>query len=93
LNNTKLEYDKEKQMKKNLLFSIALCVGLMLPGVSFGSESTQSTYDWIKEKINSWYSYYMPQTQASSEQGINQKKALLGLAALGGLGYLQDFDI
>ena len=81
-------------MKKNMLFSIALCIGLMLPGISFGSEPTQSAYDWnwIKEKINSWYNSYMPQVKALSEEEMNAQKiqtyALLGTMGMLGLGYL-----
>jgi len=79
---------KANKMKKNMLFSIALCIGLMLPGISFGSEPTQSTYDWIKEKINSWYKYSTQAQELPTTKMSMEDFAHLGIAAAGaGLVY------
>jgi hypothetical protein len=80
-------------MKKNILFSIALCVGLMLPTASFGSESSQTVWS----RIASYFSGYKPQWPNLSEWATsfvnklsdNQKYALYTAltVALGYTGY------
>jgi hypothetical protein len=55
-------------MKKNVLFSLALCAGLMLPTANFGAE--QSWYNWAREGISrgaQTMAGYMPQWPNLSE--------------------------
>jgi hypothetical protein len=83
-------------MKKNMLFSIALCLGLMLPGISFGAEVSQaswfgrltgafsSTNETIQNYLSGWA------TSLVSRLNDGQKKALyaaLAVALLGTVSY------
>jgi hypothetical protein len=60
-------------MKKNMLFSLALCAGLLLPTANFGSES-QGWYNWARQGLSrgaqTLYSY-MPQWQDLSRWATN----------------------
>ncbi len=60
-------------MKRNILFSFALCLGLLLPTANFGSEPSQTWSD----KIVNYFTKYMPQWQ----------KYALYAALIAALGY------
>lgn len=75
-------------MKKNLLFSIALCIGLTLPSISFGSEpQAQGTVAWIQSVIQQAtqdFSSYM-----SDFFGENAKYVLLAALIIPGWIFLE----